>query len=67
LIAEGKARDAQAAITTAAIATDKASLLNGGATSRTQSRVLTANVAAERVRDLLDRLSSGLPIIPVAS
>jgi hypothetical protein len=62
LLAEGKARDAQAAITTAAIASDKASLLNGGATSRTESRVLAANVAAERVKELMDRLLPGRAI-----
>jgi hypothetical protein len=67
LIAEGKARDAQAAVTTAVIATDTASLLNGGVTLRSESRVLTANVAGERVRRLLDSLNSGLPIMSAAS
>ena len=55
---EGKSRDARELTTTAAIATDKAQLLTGKATSRSESRSLRMSVDGTRLASLLGELPS---------
>jgi transposase-like protein len=63
-IAEGKGREAQAFATTAGILIDKAQLLAGGATSRSESASVRVNVdttsADARILDEVERLRAQL-------
>lgn len=59
LLKVGRYRDAKEAALTAAIATDKAQLLSGHATSRSESRSTVATVNGDRVAALLAALSVG--------
>jgi hypothetical protein len=66
-IRDGDARGAQAAATTAAICQDKASLLSGGVTSRSESRSLNITAAADRIRELVDRLPPAAQALVIPS
>jgi hypothetical protein len=63
---EGKSRDAREFTTTAAIATDKAQLLTGKATSRSESRSLRMNVDGARLASLLGELPARADVQPAA-
>jgi TnpA family transposase len=59
LLREGRYREMREVVTSAAIATDKAQLLSGGATSRSDVRTLKVTAAAERLAELMAQLPAG--------
>ncbi len=59
LLRQGRYREHKDVVLASAIATDKAQLLSGHATSRSESRSLVVQATADRVRALVDRLPTG--------
>jgi len=59
LLRQERYREHKDVILASAIATDKAQLLSGHATSRSESRSLVVRTTAEKVRALVDRLPAG--------
>lgn len=65
MIASGDAGEAQKALVSAGIATDKAQLLRGGPTKRSEHTV-SLDSQVTRLMDALDAMKKGTPALPVA-